>query len=244
MKLILISNQVEEIRLAIQHGIRTVLIDLERETKLDRQAGKGLFISDHTILDLQNIRQQFPTLEIITRVNSRHAASEAEVAEVIAAGTDAIMIPYFHEPPHLQYFYNIIKNRLDIIPLFETIRSVEQFSTFQQTFPFTRCHFGLNDLRLEHRWNTIFKAFEWQPFLEALAAARAAKLEFGIAGVGNQLDDTLPVHPQAFFRQQLALGGTSFWLSRHFRQIFQMPDASEVLQQNIQLLQQFYAAAS
>ena len=102
------------------------------------------------------------------------------------------------------------------------------------------CHFGLNDLALEQGWSSIFTAFEWPPFQQALDIVRKRGMQFGIAGIGNQLDTSLTVHPSDFFIQQIKQGGTRFWLSRNFRKIFHSPQALTLLQQNIDILRQHY----
>lgn len=240
MDLILISNQIKEIELAMQFGISTVLIDLEQSTKMARQNGRGLYISDHTIEDLGIIRQTFPHLNIITRINSKHEYSEKEINDVVGFGTDSIMIPYFQTVDDLGYFFEMIGNRVDIIPLFETANSIERFGDFIQKFDIKTCHFGLNDLSIEMQWDSIFEAFIWNPLLEALKLAQSHQIKYGIAGIGNQLDSALPVHPQDFFIRQVELGGRVFWLSRNFRKIFQMTNADVILQKNMEILKELY----
>jgi hypothetical protein len=240
MNLILISNVPHEISLAQTAGIQTVLIDLERETKIERQQGKGLFISDHTMDDLRLIRNSFPDLTILTRINSLHKNSDLEVENVLAAGTVAIKIPFIQKLNELRQFDSYINNRCTLIPLFETIWSVTNIEKCLDTIETDTCHFGLNDLALEQGWSSIFTAFEWPPFQHALDIVRKRGMQFGIAGIGNQLDTSLPVHPSDFFIQQIKQGGTRFWLSRNFRKIFQSSQAQPLLQQNIEMLQQHY----
>lgn len=240
MNLILISNLPHEINLAQCAGIHTVLIDLERETKLERQMGKGLFISDHIIDDLRLIRKTFPELTIVTRINSLNKDSDHEVENVLEAGTDAIMIPFIQTCEELSIFNEYIKHRSNIIPLFETIWSVLHIEKCLDALDTDTCHFGLNDLALEQGWSSIFTAFEWPPFLHALDIVRKRGMQFGIAGIGNQLDTSLPVHPSDFFIQQIKQGGSRFWLSRNFRRIFQSPHPEILLQQNIHMLSGLY----
>lgn len=240
MNLILISNLPNEIRLAKSVGIHTVLIDLERETKVDRQQGKGLFISDHTIEDLWLIRHAFPDLKIVTRINSLNNHSDREVENVLSAGTDALMIPFIQTHDELRKFTAYVNNRCKIIPLFETVWSVEHVEECLNILDTDTCHFGLNDLALQQGWSSIFTAFEWPPFLQALDIVRKRGMQFGIAGIGNQLDTTLPVHPSDFFIQQIKQGGTRFWLSRNFRRIFHATHPEILLQQNIDILTGLY----
>jgi hypothetical protein len=220
MKLILITNDIQEISLASRHGIHTILVDLERGSKISRQKGKSLFISDHKLDDLDRIRRVFPDLEIITRINSLHRGSTEEVDAVLQAGTDAVMVPYFQTADEL----------------FEMIRSIESLESCHRRVGFHTCHFGLNDLALEQGWDSIFHAFQWPPFEQALSAARALQLSFGIAGVANQLDNSLPVDPCEFFARQVSLGGRNFWLSRSFRSILRLSDAESKLRENMAIL--------
>jgi citrate lyase beta subunit len=236
MKLILITNDIQEISLASRHGIHTILVDLERGSKISRQKGKSLFISDHKLDDLDRIRRVFPDLEIITRINSLHRGSTEEVDAVLQAGTDAVMVPYFQTADELFEMSGIIGGRAEVIPLFETIRSIESLESCHRRVGFHTCHFGLNDLALEQGWDSIFHAFQWPPFEQALSAARALQLSFGIAGVANQLDNSLPVDPCEFFARQVSLGGRNFWLSRSFRSILRLSDAESKLRENMAIL--------
>jgi citrate lyase beta subunit len=241
MKLILITKDIHEITLATRNGIRTIMVDLERRSKISRQNGKSLFISDHTPEDLILIRKIFPDIEIITRINSLYHGTTEEVDSVVHAGTDAIMVPYFQTANELYEMRSIIGDRAEFVPLFETIHSIESFQSCHRQIGFHSCHFGLNDLALEQGWNSIFAAFHWSPFEEAVGAARGLGLSFGIAGVGNQLDSSLPVDPRDFFKRQVSLGCRNFWLSRSFRSILHGCDAERNLQENLSILNKLFA---
>lgn len=79
MNLALITNNRDLALQAETLGINRIIIDLEILGKQDRQAGKNLFLSDHTLGDISKIKSVLRSIPVMVRVNPWHKGSPDEI---------------------------------------------------------------------------------------------------------------------------------------------------------------------
>jgi hypothetical protein len=200
-------------------GIQRIMIDLETHGKAQRQAGQGLFLSTHRLADIPHVKQAVSLSELVVRINPLHAQSGAEIADVIDAGADFIMLPFFQTIEQVVNFHALIAGRVRTILLVETGQAVSTLESIIERSCCDEVHVGLNDLALSLGRSSIFDLV-LDGTLDAIASllSRHGK-PYGMGGVGalGRLD--LPVSPLAFFIEQISLGASRGWLGRSFRDV-------------------------
>src|SRR6186713_1663946 len=87
------TNDLDLARRADAAGVQRIGVDLERLGKAERQRGRGTWISPHTIDDLAVLKPALSRARLFARVNPLHADSGEEVAAVLAAGVEVLMLP-------------------------------------------------------------------------------------------------------------------------------------------------------
>ena len=104
-------------------GMR-VFVDLERNGKAERQAGRNTFISTHQMEDVGRIKAVLKRSRLMVRVNPYQSdnpeATKSEIDEVLAQGADLLMLPMFTDALQLQAFSEVVRGRAPIVPLLET----------------------------------------------------------------------------------------------------------------------------
>ena len=100
-------------------GMRLV-VDLERLGKAQRQAGRNTFISSHEIGDVGRIKAQLRRSRLMVRDNPLHPGTATEVAAVLAAGADMLMLPMFDNASQLRQFLELVGGRAPVSALLET----------------------------------------------------------------------------------------------------------------------------
>ena len=72
-------------------GIDRIFIDVERIGKLERQSGRSLYLSDHTVADVRRIKQVVRRSRIMVRVDPPHPHTREQIDLVIGHGADVIL---------------------------------------------------------------------------------------------------------------------------------------------------------
>ena len=93
MILSLITDDVALAGEAEDAGIDRVLIDLEREGKAERQAGRSLFQSTHRLESVRHVKAALRRAELMVRINPLSERTPDEVDGVLAGGADVVMLP-------------------------------------------------------------------------------------------------------------------------------------------------------
>ena len=97
-------------------GLR-LWVDLERNGKAERQAGRNTFISTHTLDDVGHVKAALQRSRLMVRVNPLHPETDTEVNAVLAQGADLLMLPMFTEAWELQAFCAIVAGRAPVVAL-------------------------------------------------------------------------------------------------------------------------------
>ena len=215
----LITNDPRLAREAGAAGIQRIMIDLETHGKAQRQAGQGLFLSTHRLADIPHVKRAVSLSELVVRINPLHAQSGAEIADVIDAGADFIMLPFFQTSEQVANFHALIAGRVRTILLVETGQAVSTLELIIERSCYDEVHVGLNDLALSLGRSSIFDLV-LDGTLDAIASLLSSHGKpYGMGGVGalGRLD--LPVSPLAFFIEQIRLSASRGWLGRSFRDV-------------------------
>jgi hypothetical protein len=219
MELALITNDPRLALEADRAGIDRVFIDLERLGKCERQAGRGLFLSDHSLADAARIRPLLEHARLQVRVDPWHAGSPAQIDAALAAGAGYVMLPYFQRLEHAAQFVRAVRGRALPILLVETAAAAAQLADLCGLPGLAEVHIGLNDLSL-----SLGKRFLFEVLLDGTVDAMCATLRqhhipFGFGGIGSLSNRSLPVDPELILAAQVCQGATRGWLGRTFREI-------------------------
>ena len=214
MNFIYITNDPFYSSLAQSIGVNTIMIDLERLGKIERQGHLDTVISNHQLSDISIIRDVLSSSQLMVRVNPLNSHSADEVNEVISRGADRIMLPMFRYPSEVSTFASLVNNRVPITLLLETASAFIRLSKILDLHCFDHIHIGLNDLHLELKLDFMFELFSSDLFHYSLSQIKSSGYTFGIGGVAK-LDSgaipgslVLPLHK--------CLGSSSVILSRSF----------------------------
>ena len=119
--------------------------------------------SRHTIQDVKAIRKQLKKAQLLVRCNPIHNAtaeyssSKQEIDEIVNAGADIIMLPFFKTAKEVSDFVSFVDKRAKTMLLFETKQAVDSIDEILQVQGIDECYIGLNDLSLSCGYNFMFK---------------------------------------------------------------------------------------
>jgi 2-keto-3-deoxy-L-rhamnonate aldolase RhmA len=217
MQLCLITNDAAFAAEAEAAGIDRIMLDLERKGKGKRQAGKGLFLSDHRIGDVARLRKKLTRARLLVRVDALGPGSRAQVERVLRDGADIVMLPYFHAADEVRSFVKLVGGRARVSLLLETAAAAARIAAIARVRGVDEIHVGLNDLRLSLGRDVIFEVL-CEGLIDRLARqVRGAGIAFGFGGIGRLDAKHLPVAPRRILAEQVRLGASVALLGRSFR---------------------------
>ncbi len=194
-------------------GLR-LFVDLERQGKAERQAGRNSFISAHELDDVGRIKAVLQRSGLMVRVNPLHAATGAEVDAVLARGADLLMLPMFTSAAQLREFADLVAGRAPIVPLLETAQALASIDDWIDTPGLAEVYVGLNDLHLSLGCRFMFEPLANGLLEPVAAAARRQGLRFGFGGIAR-VDEGL-LAGRDVLAEHLRLGSQAVILSRTF----------------------------
>ena len=201
-------------------GMR-LFVDLERNGKAERQAGRNTFISTHQISDVGRVKAVLRHARLMVRVNpydpAQAAAAQAEVDEVIAQGADLIMLPMFTSAAQLRAFAGIVAGRVPMVPLLETAGALACLDDWITTPGIDEVFVGLNDLHVSLGCRFMFEPLVLGHVERVAIAARQHGLPFGFGGIARVNEGLLP--GQDVLAEHLRLGSQAVILSRTFNRV-------------------------
>jgi citrate lyase beta subunit len=198
-------------------GIDRIMIDLEREGKAQRQAGRNLFQSSHQIESVGVVKAALGRASLVVRINPLSERTPREIDAVIAAGADVIMLPYFFTPSDVRTFVGLVDGRRRVSLLVETKSAADQLSECLAAGQIDEVHIGLNDLSIDLGCDVMLEPL-CTGVVDTLAATlRRADMPFGVGGLARLSCQTLPVGPERLLAEQVRLGCSRGWLGRTFR---------------------------
>lgn len=172
-------------------GVDGLIIDLENRSKSARQLGFDTEINTHTLADLEAAKA-LKGAQVLCRINGPSPDMSREIADVLCAGADEIIVPMIKHMDEAQAAVEAISGAAKITLMVETVEALA-FVPALCALPIERIYVGLNDLRISRGSASIF-----EPLVDAtLEQIRAdvQGVQFGFGGLTLPgRGDPLPVH--------------------------------------------------
>jgi hypothetical protein len=217
MRLMYISNDAKIGKIAESAGVDWIFVDLEYIGKEKRQANRNTVISAHTIEDIKNMRAAISKSELLVRINPLGEYSKEEIENVINAGADIIMLPFFKTKEEVKTFLKYVNGRVKTCLLVETMSAVEIIDEILELKGIDFIHIGLNDIHIERQTNFMFE-FLADGYIDILAEKiKKKEIPFGFGGVAHMDSDLLPL-AKDIISEHYRLGSSGVILSRSFIQ--------------------------
>ena len=130
MKLMYITNRPEIAQIAESAGVNRIFVDMEYIGKAKRQGGMDTVQNHHSVEDVKRVKTAITTAELLVRVNpiheesSEYCSSEEEIRQVIEAGADIVMLPYFTTVEEVETCMKLVDGRAKVLPLLESAKAV------------------------------------------------------------------------------------------------------------------------
>lgn len=240
LKLLFITNRPDVALAAERAGIERIWIDLETLGKELRQKNLNTVKSRHTVKDIRIIAPLLSQSDLLVRVNPWYEGSQDEIDEVISAGADLVMLPYWKTPVEAEHFVSYVQGRCRTVLLLETREAVECMDRVLEIPGLDEIHIGLNDLRISYGYGNMFKPFGDGLLDELSGKLKGAGIPFGIGGIG-QFGLGLSPSPEELIAEHYRLGSTAVILSRTFCNVETLGELSkieETLIKNVRILRE------
>lgn len=212
-------------------GMR-LFVDLERQGKAERQAGRNTFISTHAVEDVGRVKAVLRQSTLMVRVNPLHEGSAREVDAVLAQGADWMMLPMFTTAAQLRAFSALVAGRAPVVALLETAGALHSLPDWIDTPGLHEVYVGLNDLHLSLGLRFMFEPLALGLLDPVARLAQQRGLRFGFGGIAR-MDEGLLCGRQVL-GEHLRLGSRAVILSR----TFQRPDAPTPLEAEVAVLRE------
>jgi len=238
LKLLYITNRIDIALVAEKAGVDRIWIDLEVLGKNERQKNLNTVKSKHSVEDIRMIAPCLTKSDLLVRINPWNENSKNEIDQVIEAGADIIMLPYWKTAEEVEKFISHVNGRCRTLLLLETREAVECVDKVILIKEINEFHIGLNDLRISYGYKDMFQPFG-NGLLDYLSTVfRKAAIPFGIGGIG-QFGLGLSPSPEELIIEHYRLGSSAVILSRTFCNAEILPDlqaVENVLTENINYL--------
>lgn len=214
MEFIYITNDPELAQYAQDSGVDRIMIDLEYLRKRERQEHLDTVISNHSLQDINRVRNVSHNSKLQVRVNPIHSGSEREINEVLSRGADIIMLPMFKTRQEVERFISIINGRVAASLLLETSQALVRIDDILRVDGIDEVYIGLNDLHLSMGLDFMFELLSGG-IVEYLATKIKKKgIRFGFGGI-SRLGRGV-VDSRLVLSEHVRLGSQIVILSRDF----------------------------
>ena len=220
LKLFYITNRPDIASIAENAGVDRIFVDMEYIGKAKRQGGMDTVQSHHTVQDVKNIRQCLTKAELQVRCNPVHDAAsgycstEEEIDDIVAAGADVIMLPFFKTADEVRRFLDAVGGRCRTILLLETPEAAERIDAILGLKGVDEMFIGLNDLSLGYGQRFMFQLLADGTVERLALKIRQKGIPFGFGGIAAIGTGTLPA--EAILKEHYRLGSSMVILSRSF----------------------------
>lgn len=235
LKLMYITNRPDIAQIAESAGVDRIFVDMEYIGKADRQGGMDTVQSHHTVEDVRKIKQATDNAEVLVRVNPIHDASEdygssrEEIDDVIEAGADIIMLPFFKTTDEVKTFIDLVGGRARTMPLLETPQAVENIDEILKIPGIDEIHIGLNDLSLGYGKKFMFELLSDGTVDSITEKIKNKGIPFGIGGIAGLEGGALS--GKYILGEHYRLGSQMAILSRSFYNTEKMKSLNEAKEQ-------------
>ena len=226
LKLMYITNDLQVALIAEKYGVDRIWIDLETIGKEERQYGKDTVISHHTVEDIARIKPHLSKSEMLVRINPWYDGSRKEIDDVIHAGAEIVMLPYWKTPEEIKKFLAAVNGRARTMLLLETKEADECLDQVLRLPGIDEIHIGLNDLHLSYGLDFMFELLT-NGTVERLCRKIAAKgIPYGFGGIARIGHGTIPA--EKIILEHYRLEPTRANLSRSFCDTTKITDLKEI----------------
>ena len=232
LKLMYITNKPAVAKIAEQAGVDWIFLDMEFIGKDARQGGLDTVQNHHTVKDVKNIKASVKKAKVLVRVNPIHQgltdypSSKEEIDDVIAAGADIVMLPFFKTVAEVESFISFVDGRAKTCLLLETAESATLIDEILKVPGIDMIHIGLNDLHLSLGMKFMFQLLT-DGIVESLAnKIRAKGIPFGFGGLARL--DAGAVPGKYVLKEHYRLGSSMVIISRSFCNTDKVEDLNEV----------------
>ncbi len=192
-----------------------LFVDLERNGKAHRQAGRNTFISEHTMEDISQMAAAVSKTRLMVRLNPVYDGTAAEVDEAIERGADMLMLPMFRDAGDLGAFCRQVAGRVPVVALLENADALQGIDQWIDTPGLSEVFLGLNDLHLSLGMSFMFEPLAAGMVDSVAVRVKAAGLRFGFGGMARLDEGLLP--GRMVMGEHLRVGSQAVILSRAFR---------------------------
>ena len=220
LKLMYITNRPDVAVIAEDAGVDRIFVDMEHIGKDERQGELDSVLNYHTVDDVINIRKVISKAELLVRVNPIHesgngyCSSEEEIEQVINAGADIVMLPYFKTIEEVKRFIKIVNRRAKVLLLLETPEAVEIVDDIIAIPGIDEMHIGINDLSLGYGKKFMFQLLIDGTVESLCLKFKVAGIPYGFGGVASIGAGMLPA--ETILKEHYRLGSSMVILSRSF----------------------------
>lgn len=240
LTLMYITNDLDVALIAQKYGVDRVWIDLETIGKEERQKGLDAVKSKHSVADIRKIKPHLTMSEMLVRVNHWYDGSVDEINDVIGAGADMIMLPYWKTVEEVRNFIKTVDGRCKTTLLLETKEAVDIIDDVLAMGEFNEIHIGLNDLHLSYGMTFMFELLANGTVEELCEKFKKAGLPYGFGGIAKLGNGLVPA--EKVIMEHYRLGSTRAILSRTFCDNAKMESIEEidrVFRENMKTLREY-----
>lgn len=209
-----ITNRPDIALIAEQSGVDRIFIDMEYIGKAERQSGMDTVQSHHTVEDVRNVRSVLTKAELLVRCNALYDGSEQEIDEIIEAGADIVMLPYFHTADEVREFLRIVGGRVRTCLLLETPGAADEIDRILALDGIDEIHIGINDLSLGYGKKFLFEVLADGTVDYLSGKIREKGIPYGFGGIASLGRGLLS--SEHVIMEHYRLGSTRAILSRSF----------------------------
>jgi hypothetical protein len=215
MEYIFIHNKPDIVKHVVECGIQVVMIDLEKNGKIERQGHKDTLISNHQISDIKLLKSLNLNCNLMVRTNPYNLNSKQEIDEIISNGADTIMLPMFDSIEQVNKISQYINGRVKLNLLFETPKSLILVDRIISECQFDEAHIGLNDLSIAFGIPFMFELLS-SGLVEFVSNKFVdAGIKFGFGGIGT-LEKGGLLDPALILSEHVRLKSSRVIISRSF----------------------------
>ena len=232
LKLMYITNRSDVARIAETAGVDRIFVDMEYIGKHIRQGGMDTVQNRHTVEDVKRMSETLTRAELLVRCNPIHEATEAygssaeEINEIVEAGADIIMLPYFKTAEEVKYFLDCVGKRAKTLLLVETTEAVECIDEILSLDGIDEVFVGLNDLSLGYGKKFMFELLADGTVEQLCLKFRLKGIPYGFGGIAALGKGMLPA--EYVIKEHYRMGSTCAILSRSFCNTSIVTDIEEI----------------
>ena len=226
LKLMYITNKPEIAKIAENSGVDWIFVDLEVNGKEERQANLDTVKSKHSTSDIVKVKEVLSTSKLLVRINPIYDGTEKEIEEVITAGAEIIMLPYFKTTTEVETFIELVNGRTKTMLLLETPEAVEEIDNILNIKGINYIHIGLNDLHLGYGMSFMFELLADGTVEKLGNKILNKKIPYGFGGIAKIGEGDLPA--EKIITEHYRLGSSMAILSRSFCNVDKMDNLTEI----------------